>query len=504
MLLEQEVDINKCKASRPEDQKMILAKAKACFDIDVINRKINNTIKEIVEETERTIRREEKTKILLIGNNGVGKSTLLTAMIGNDAVKRGEHEYEDNERVFMELSGLANSRALKKVAMAMTSALKQNGRYKILFIVTLEAGRIKPDDTETIASVLNAASIEGNYTTIINKSSTKVVNHLREKNDAEKNDLLHLRLPNESVGHIECIPRSECKDKVFSRFVRNVLDNAPTLSIKNGKVTNINTETKEDEYKNSKKHQIELLHKVGERILDLQTNSDRGLSMAREALVLSDELYGRKSVHAAESLVLVSEGLNYAEKYDEVLKTAQEALEYFLSIYDGREHENVANALYQIGCALRGMGKKDEALKMHREALSIKEAIFGKESMKTTNARANIAYLLDDGDEKLELEKLNLSIEQNVLGNDHPLTATSMNNIGGAYYNKGEYGKALEMLELVLIIREKVLGNDHPHTKNTRQFIANCKRRLSDDDSSSDDSEIDSSDDSSSDNETNT
>merc|ERR1740124_1378812 len=478
MLLDQEVDINKCKASRPEDEKMILAKAKACFDIDVINRKINNTIKEMVEETERAIRREEKTKILLIGNNGVGKSTLLTAMIGNDAVKCGEHEYEDNERVFMELSGLANSPALKKVAMAITSALKQNGRYKILFIVTLEAGRIKPDDTETIASVLNAASIEGNYTTIINKSSTKVVNHLREKNDVEKNDLLHLRLPNESVGHIECIPRSDCKNEVFSLLVRNVLDNAPTLSIKNGKVTNINTETKEDEYENSKKHQIELLHKVGKRILDSQTNSDRGLSMAREALVLSDELYGRKSVHAAESLVLLSEGLNYAEKYDEVLKTAQEALEYFLSIYDGREHENVANSVTEIAYALRKTGEKDEALKMYREALSIQEALFGKESIKTTDARSNIALLLDDNDEKLELNKLNLSIEQNVLGNDHPLTALSMARIGFAYNNKGEYGKALEMFESALIIEEKVLGNDHPETKNTRQWIAYVKRRL--------------------------
>merc|ERR1740124_1002976 len=455
MLLDQEVDINKCKASRPEDEKMILAKAKACFDIDVINRKINNTIKEIVEETERAIRREEKTKILLIGNNGVGKSTLLAAMIGNNAVKHGEHEYEDNERVFMELSGLANSPALKKVAMAITSALKQNGRYKILFIVTLEAGRIKPDDTETIASVLNAASIEGNYTTIINKSSTKVVNHLREKNDVEKTDLLHLRLPNELVGHIECIPRSDCKDEVFSRLVRNVLDNAPTLSIKNGKVTNINTETKEDEYENSKKHQIELLHKVGYRILLSRTNDDRGLSMASEALVLSDELYGRKSVHAAESLVLVSEGLGCTEKRDEALKTAQEALEYFLSIYDGREHENIAHSLSQIGCALRATGENDEALKMLREALSIQEALFGKESIKTTDARSNIAMLLDDDDETLELEKLNLSIQQNVLGNDHPNTANTMSHIGVAYDNKGEYGKALEMYELELIIEEK-------------------------------------------------
>merc|ERR1740124_1501428 len=140
----------------------------------------------------------------------------------------------------------------KKVAMAITSALKQNGRYKIIFSVTLEAGRVKPDDTETITSVLNAAPIGVNYTTIINKASTKVIDHLREKTDVEKNDLLQLLLPSDPIGHIECITRSDCKCELFDQSVRNILDNAPTLSIKKGEVTNINTETKEDEYDNCK------------------------------------------------------------------------------------------------------------------------------------------------------------------------------------------------------------------------------------------------------------
>merc|ERR1740124_782391 len=163
----------------------------------------------------------------------------------------------------------------KKVAMAITSALKQNGRYKIIFVVTLEAGRVKPDDTETIRSVLNAAPIGINYTTIINKASTRVIDHLKEKNDVEKNDLLQLLLPHEPTGHIKYITRSDCKCELFNQSVRNILDNAPTLSIKNDEVTNIHTETKEDEHENSKKHKIEFLHEIGYRILNSQTNSDR-------------------------------------------------------------------------------------------------------------------------------------------------------------------------------------------------------------------------------------
>ena len=57
----------------------------------------------------------------------------------------------------------------KKAANAVTEALKQNGIYKIFFVITLEAGRFDPRDSSLISVVLEHAPDIRNYGLIINK-----------------------------------------------------------------------------------------------------------------------------------------------------------------------------------------------------------------------------------------------------------------------------------------------------------------------------------------------
>ena len=62
-------------------------------------------------------------------------------------------------------------------------------------------------------------------------------------------------------------------------------------------------------------------------------------------------------MHTAQSLVLVARGFKKEVKYDESIKTTQEALDFFLSTYDGRQHANVAMALYCISNVLSKKGR---------------------------------------------------------------------------------------------------------------------------------------------------
>ena len=78
-------------------------------------------------------------------------------------------------------------------------------------------------------------------------------------------------------------------------------------------------------------------------------------------------------------------------------------------------------------------------------------------------------------DESLRLDNLNLTIQRKCLGEYHPKTARSMNNIGVAYENKGEYEKALELYQSALVIYEKVFGNDCHLTKKIRDNDANAE-----------------------------
>jgi len=53
------------------------------------------------------------------------------------------------------------------------------------------------------------------------------------------------------------------------------------------------------------------------------------------------------------------------------------------------------------------------------------------------------------------------------LGEKHPDTAISYNNLASLYNSKGEYNKAEPLYKKALKIREEVLGEQHPDTANS-------------------------------------
>ena len=65
-----------------------------------------------------------------------------------------------------------------------------------------------------------------------------------------------------------------------------------------------------------------------------------------------------------------------------------------------------------------------------------------------------------------------------VLGEDHPLTLTSRNNLAGAYESAGRLTEAITLYEQVLPDRVRVLGEDHPDTLASRSNLAGAYRAV--------------------------
>ncbi len=57
-----------------------------------------------------------------------------------------------------------------------------------------------------------------------------------------------------------------------------------------------------------------------------------------------------------------------------------------------------------------------------------------------------------------------LSVRRRVLGEDHPDTLTSMNNLANDLWALGDASGARELHEEALSIRRRVLGEEHPST----------------------------------------
>merc|ERR1739848_953031 len=84
------------------------------------------------------------------------------------------HEYFDTP-------GLADPEMRAKAAQAIEEALKQDGAYKIIFVLFLQAGRLQTADIATMNCVLTACpSIGSQYAIIFNKVEEEEVEGVKE------------------------------------------------------------------------------------------------------------------------------------------------------------------------------------------------------------------------------------------------------------------------------------------------------------------------------------
>ncbi|MDW4911440.1 tetratricopeptide repeat protein, partial [Streptomyces sp. ADMS] len=61
-----------------------------------------------------------------------------------------------------------------------------------------------------------------------------------------------------------------------------------------------------------------------------------------------------------------------------------------------------------------------------------------------------------------------------VLGEDHPDTLASRNNLAYAYQSAGDLGRSIPLYEQTLADRVRVLGEDHPDTLVSRNNLASA------------------------------
>lgn len=57
-----------------------------------------------------------------------------------------------------------------------------------------------------------------------------------------------------------------------------------------------------------------------------------------------------------------------------------------------------------------------------------------------------------------------IGLAEELYGNEHEITSTSYNNIGGIYWKQSDYDKTIEYLHKALTIRERIFGTKHSET----------------------------------------
>jgi len=192
---------------------------------------------------------------MLVGNPGVGKSTMLNSMMGDLFFHSGYSpgsgltyqldKKSVNGNHFFDTPGLADMKKREQAAVAIEEALKLNGTYKIIFVICLEAGRVSPQDVATIKCVLTACKVISNrYGVIINKVPAGGLPKVRESlQEICATLFLDDTMPPTAFVHVNPKdPDLDDEDDVFAELTDELLQfimSVPTIEIKPSDVEKI-------------------------------------------------------------------------------------------------------------------------------------------------------------------------------------------------------------------------------------------------------------------------
>ncbi|SEH98014.1 tetratricopeptide repeat protein [Akkermansia glycaniphila] len=134
-----------------------------------------------------------------------------------------------------------------------------------------------------------------------------------------------------------------------------------------------------------------------------------------------------------------------------------------------------ADLLNALGYTLHRIGAYTRALPLFEKALRIREDALGDSHPDTVISYNNLASLYNcqgDYTRAQPFYEKALQIREDALGECHPDTATSYNNLAGLYNSQGDDERAKSLYEKALRIREAALGDGHPDTAASYNNLA--------------------------------
>ena len=136
------------------------------------------------------------------------------------------------------------------------------------------------------------------------------------------------------------------------------------------------------------------------------------------------------------------------------------------------EHMHGADA---IASAYVSAGRLEEAITLYEQVTKDCARVLGEDHPLTLTSRNNLAGAYESAgrlEEAITLYEQVLPDRVRVLGEDHSLTLTSRSNLAGAYESAGRLEETITLYKQVLPDRIRVQGEVHPDTLTSRSNLA--------------------------------
>jgi CHAT domain-containing protein/Tfp pilus assembly protein PilF len=199
------------------------------------------------------------------------------------------------------------------------------------------------------------------------------------------------------------------------------------------------------------------------------------IEVVRQAHAITLELYGLQHPYSAYSLTMLAEHHERQDDLPEALRHRELAVEIWRRLLpetdwhvidarlaledcrglnarsaDNRKKVMRSRSLNREMLELYQQGKFNDALKLAREALALREEVLGKKHRDCAESMHNLSLVLQalgqlpQAQQALEQA---LTIREARLGSAHPATIASLNNLGAISITRGDYPRARVSLE---------------------------------------------------------
>ena len=135
----------------------------------------------------------------------------------------------------------------------------------------------------------------------------------------------------------------------------------------------------------------------------------------------------------------------------------------------------IAHLLNRTGLFFDNQGTPARAIRFLDRALAGRRRVLGEDHPDTLASRNNLAGAYEsagDLDRAIPLYEQTLADSVRVLGEDHRNTLASRNNLAGAHESAGDLDRAIPLFEQTLADSVRVLGEDHRNTLGSRNNLA--------------------------------
>eukprot|EP01132_Coremiostelium_polycephalum_P001033 gene1033-1311_t len=148
------------------------------LEMDRIREAIQLREEELIEKN-KEIDQLRQQRLTIEESNKVTNSWQAVAQSGvtfGEGLTRVQQGYFYNKTLYIDTPGLydVNVAMREQAAKEIEKALKHNNNYKIVFVATLESGRIKPVDLVMVNTICDAIRTDFEYGIIFNQVATKV------------------------------------------------------------------------------------------------------------------------------------------------------------------------------------------------------------------------------------------------------------------------------------------------------------------------------------------